>query len=146
MHFRVGRHFNVKVVPGLGSDETHQIAGVLELAAGAVAARQIAAQRHQALDAHRLECGQLRGHSGARRADARQVRSRALPLGQNIAHGRERTLLRRAARAKSYRAELRLECVQLLAHQAQLLHAFGRFRRKELKAQGRFLGIAHDGS
>ena len=46
MHLRVGGHFNVEIVPKFLADKGHQIAGVMKLPAHAVAAGQIAAQRH----------------------------------------------------------------------------------------------------
>ena len=70
MHLRVGSHFNRKVLTRFGTDETHQIAGILKLATRAVATGQVASQSHQTLDAHGLKFGQLRAHAFACRANA----------------------------------------------------------------------------
>ena len=54
MNLRVSRHFNVKSVPGLGTDEGHQVAGVMELATHAKTTWQVTAQGHQTLHTHGL--------------------------------------------------------------------------------------------
>ena len=73
MNLGIGGHFDVKCIAGLGTDEGHQVAGVMELAAHAVAAGQVAAQSHQTLNAHGLQLRQLLAHSGLGRAHAGKV-------------------------------------------------------------------------
>lgn len=71
MHLGVAGDVDAKVIARLGADEFDQVAGVLELAARAIAAAgQVAAQGHQARHAHGPELGQLRAHPVARGADA----------------------------------------------------------------------------
>ena len=70
MNFGVSRDFNFEVVTGFSANESDQIAGVLKLATGAIAAGQITAQGHQTLDAHLLELLQLFTHAVTRSADA----------------------------------------------------------------------------
>jgi hypothetical protein len=123
----------VEVAARLGADEGDEVARVVELAADAIAAGQVAAQRHEALHAHGLELGQLRTHAVLGGADAREVRSRAHALGQDLAHGAEGARLRGAARAVGDRAELGPLRVELLAHGAQLAGALRRLGREEFE-------------
>jgi hypothetical protein len=131
----VAGHLDVEVAPGLFADEGDEVARVLKLPANAVAARQVAAQGHQALHAHGLEFGELLAHRGARGADAREMACRIHALGQDLLHRTEGALVRGAARAVGDRAELRLAHVQLLARGAQLDRAFGRLGREEFETQ-----------
>ena len=55
MHFRVAGHGDVEMRAGFLADEAHQIAAVLQFTWPAIAARQVAAQGHQAFYAHGLE-------------------------------------------------------------------------------------------
>ena len=70
MHLRVSGHFDMKGIPRLGADEGHQVTGVMKLTAGTIAAGQVATQRHQALDAHRLQGLKLRAYRGFGGANA----------------------------------------------------------------------------
>ena len=131
----VGGHFNAKVVTCLGANKRHQIAGVMKLTARAKATGQVTTQSHQALDAHGFEFGQLLTHAVAGGTDAREVRCSRHALAQNFFQCRNRAGLGGATRTISDRAKLRLERVQGLAHNAQLLCTFRRLRRKKLNAQ-----------
>jgi hypothetical protein len=124
-----------KSLPGLFADEGDEVARVMELAADAVAARQIAAQRDQALHAHGLELGQLLPHRGLGGADAREMARRVDAFAQDLLHRTEGALVRGAAGAVGDRAELGLAHVELLAHRAQLDRAFGRLGREEFETQ-----------
>jgi hypothetical protein len=128
-----------KVRARLGADEGDQLAGVLELAARAVAAGQVAPQRHQARHAHGLQLGQLRAHRRARGADAREVAGRLRALGQHLGHHGKGAGLGGAARAVGDRAELGRQRIQLLAHAAQLGHALGRLGREEFETDGQVM-------
>jgi hypothetical protein len=79
--FGVGGHFNVEMVAGFRAHESHQIAGIVKLAAHAVATGQVTAQRHQALHAHGLERGELFAHAGFGGTNARKMRSRRHAFG-----------------------------------------------------------------
>ena len=52
MHLGVRGHLDVEVPPRFFADEGHQVAGVLKLAARAIAAGQVAPQSHQPPHAH----------------------------------------------------------------------------------------------
>jgi len=132
--FRVGRDLDVEAVAGLGTDEAHQVAGVMEFTAHAVTAGQVATQGYQALDTHALQGGQLLADTGAGGTNTRQMRGCRSSLSQNVAHGVESALLGGAARAKGHRAKLGLEGVQSLAHHAQFFHPFRGFGREKLNA------------
>jgi len=71
VHFRVGGDLDVEMPAGFGADEFDQIAGIVELAADAVAGGQIAAQRHQPVDARGDEAAQVAAHRVAAGTDAR---------------------------------------------------------------------------
>lgn len=62
MHLRIRGHFDVEIAAEFVANKRHQITGVVELAAQAIAAGQVTAQGHQALDAHVLELLELRAH------------------------------------------------------------------------------------
>jgi hypothetical protein len=100
------------------------------------AAGQVAAQGHQALDAHGLEPGELLAHGLARRADAREMRRRADTLLEDLGDGAEGAFLGRTAGAVGDRAELGPERIQRLARDAQLGRALGRLGREEFEADG----------
>jgi hypothetical protein len=71
----------------------------------------------------------------SRLADAAQVRGGSAALGHDLGHGLQRAVLRGAAGAKSDRAELGLQGIQLLARGAQLFGALGRLGREKFKAE-----------
>jgi hypothetical protein len=120
MGLGVGGHFNVKVITRLGTHKGHQVAGVAEFAAHAIAAGQVTAQSHDALNACRTHRRQPLADAVERLADAAQVRGCSAALGHDLGHGLQRAVLRGAAGAKSDRAELGLQGIQLLARGAQL--------------------------
>ena len=133
----VGRHLDVEVVAGLGADEGHQVAGVVELAARAIAAGQVAAQGHQALDAHGLERGQLLAHRrpGWRRC-RRNARPRAMPSARM-----SRTVLKVPSCVEPPAPKVTEQNSGFSAYscwrtRAQLVDAFGRLGRKEFEAEG----------
>ena len=66
----------------------------MKLATASVAARQITAQRDQALYAHGAQRGKLLAHGGLGCAYAREVASRFNALRQNFANSIERAILR----------------------------------------------------
>jgi hypothetical protein len=129
------RHFDMEPVAGLGTDEVDQFVGIAQFASAAIAARQIAAQRYQALDAVRLVLLQDRADRLARAADARQVRRSGVSFAHDIEHGVERAVLGRAAGAEGDGEILGMELCQFLAGDTQLVRALGSFRRKEFNAE-----------
>jgi hypothetical protein len=112
----------------------HQVAGVAELAANAIAAGHVTAQCHDAADARFGIGRQPLADAVVRLADAAQVRRGRAALGHDLGHGLQRAILRGAARAKSDRAELGLQGIQLLARGAQFFGALGRLGRKKFQA------------
>jgi hypothetical protein len=135
MHFRIGRHFDVEPVAGFLADELDQVAGIAQFAGAAIAARQVAAQGHEAADVVRLELAQDRADRFARAADAGQVRRADLAFGLDLEHGVERALLGAAAGAEGHGKIFRLQLGQLLARDAQLFRALGRLGREKLDAE-----------
>ena len=70
MHFGITAHLNVEMVAGLSADEGDQVTGITKLSKGAMSAGQIAAQRHHAPNAGRLELCQLGAYAVTAGADA----------------------------------------------------------------------------
>jgi hypothetical protein len=88
VHLGVGGHLDVEVVARFGADEGHQVAGVAELAARAVAAGQVAAQRHDAATPMALSVRQLLAHRcRAWHRCTRSASARLHAFGQDLAHG-----------------------------------------------------------
>ena len=63
------------------------------------------------------------------------MRCRLLPVGADLEHRADGALARGAAGAERHREKSRLELRELLAGDAQLLHALRRLRRKELEGE-----------
>src|SRR5450631_1017193 len=135
MKLRISRHLDVKMIAGLGANERHQFVGVLKLADAAHAGGQVAAQRHDAFDAHFLVGIQDAANVFARRADARQVRCSVVTFGLDLPYGVHRAVLRGAARAEGDGKKLGLERRQTFARGREFFHAFRSLRRKKFKTE-----------
>ena len=105
----------MEVVARLGADKGHQVRGVRKIAA-VVALGQIAAQSHQALDAHGFERGELRTHGLACGVDAGEMRGSGQAFTQNFTYRLEGAFLCGATGTKGDGAKSRLQGVELLAH------------------------------
>ena len=136
MKLGVGGHFDVEGVAHLGANESHQIAGVLKLTTQAIATGQVAAQGHEALDAHALQLFELFAHGRFGGPHARKMGGRCHALGLDFGHGSKRALLGGAAGAIGHRTELRPLGIQLLTNHAQFDSALRRLGREKLKTQG----------
>ena len=131
----VSGYFDVEIVAGFRADESHQLVGVAELAHVLRAGGQIAAQRDDVPDAMAFVFVEDGADVFPRRADAGQMRRGLVAFLLDFDHGFQRAVARGAAGAESYREELRVELGELLARGAQLVHALGRFGRKEFETQ-----------
>ena len=139
MHLRVSGDFDLEGVAMLLADEADQLVGVVEFAGRSGAhrrGRQIAAQRHDALDARFAVARKLRRNVGARRANAGEVRR---GLHAAVLHHRQqgfvRAFLVRPARAVGHGEVVGPQRRQLADHGRQLGHALRRARRKQLERE-----------
>ena len=110
--------------PWVSADEAHQVGGVAELARGGGAAGQVAAQRHQAVDALGAVGGQDLGDAGLGAAHAGQVRRGLEAHRGDVLHRGQRLFARGAAGAVGDAEELGLSRrARSLHHGLELLAA-----------------------
>ncbi len=133
----IGRHFDVEPVARFGADEFHQLVGVTEFAGRAVAAGQVAAQRHHALDVIGLVLVEDGADRLTRAAHAGQVRRGVFAGGLDFQHGVQRAALGRTAGAEGHRKIFGVELGQLGARDAQFFRAFRRLGREEFDTEVR---------
>src|SRR5205807_7813052 len=135
MELRIAGDFDVEVIAGSFADESHQLAREAKLSRARGARRQVPAQGDDVIDAFRLVQLERRGDVGARRADAGDMRRRAVAGGLDFKDGLQRALPRGAARAVGARKEARFQLRELPPGRAQLFHSPRRLRRKKLDAE-----------
>ena len=125
----------MKVIARLGADEGHQVAGVVEFAAQAAAAGQVAAAPPGASRPY-LQFGELRAHAVFGGAYAGEMRQPCTPRqnlaqrgrGAGLGGARQRQVTEQSCGARAYSADAR--CVNLSALRAS-------WREKNSKLSGR---------
>ena len=141
VHLRIARHFDVKETVAFAADELHQLAGVAEVAVAGHARGQVAAQRDDALAAHRLVLVEQLADFRARAAHARQVRRgvQAVRIAQ-VAHDLRRVRQRRTARAEGDADVVGLERLQFRQRRFERGFLLVGLGRKEFEADRRHRG------